>query len=536
MISDFFKNIINFNPAKTQIKSTMKKNLLFCLVLMVSVLQNTQGQQRYLDEVFNNVTVTSNITYGKNLSVLGVSPTAPVLSPLKLDFYEPTGDTFAARPLVVYMHTGSFLPILYNKTTTGSKSDSTAVAMCSQFAKRGYVVASIDYRLGWNPQALGAAGQDIRTGTLLQAVYRAIQDAKTAVRYLDSTSNHFKIDGSKIMLCGQGSGGYVALAYATLDDFNAEVAGLPKFISGTTDLTYGFQAGQPYVSPALMGDFEGFGGNATFNYPNLPTYSSAITMSVNMGGALGDSTWLENGDVPMVCFHVPSDPFAPYTQGMVVVPTTGDNVVYVAGSYNVINRAEGFGNNDVFNIPYNDPYTTRANQVNNGHEGLFPFIQAGPQAAPWEWWDSTDLYVMGSILTLSNGLVDTIIGNSLLTNPNMSKAKALAYIDSIQGYLAPRMVQALALPGMYVGLENVIDVAFTIDVAPNPSSDNFEILSRQSPIQSYELYDITGKLISSALLKDVASFIVNGKDFSKGIYLLSVNTQKGKAVKKLVVE
>ncbi len=511
----------------------MKRILLFCLVLMVSVLQNTQAQQRYLDEVFTNVTITSNITYGKNFQVL---TGAPVLSNLKLDFYEPTGDTLSARPLVVYMHTGSFLPILFNKTTTGSKSDSAAVAMCSQFAKRGYVVASIDYRLGWNPQALGMAGQDIRTGTLLQAVYRAIQDAKTAVRYLDSTSTHFKIDGSKIMLCGQGSGGYVSLAYATLDDFNAEVAGLPKFISGSDQAAYGFMQGDPYVNPGIMGDFEGFGGNAMFNYPNLAGYSSAITMSVNMGGALGDSTWLENGDVPMVCFHVPSDPFAPYTQGMVVVPTTGDNVVYVAGSYNVINRAGAFGNNDVFNIPYNDPYTTRANQVNNGHEGLFPFFQAGFQAAPWEWWSKPALYALGTAFGISNGAVDTIDMNSLLTNPNMSKAKALAYIDSVQGYLAPRMVQQLALPGMYTGIENVIDVSITIEVAPNPSSDNFEILSRQSPIQSYELYDLAGKLISSATLKDVASFTVTGNDLSKGIYLLTVNTHKGKAVKKLVVE
>ena len=45
-----------------------------------------------------------------------------------------------------------------------------------------------------------------------------------------------------------------------------------------------------------------------------------------------------------------------------------------------------------------------------------------------------------------------------------------------------------------------------------------------------------GKLISSSILKDVASFTVTGKDLSKGIYLLTVNTKSGKAVKKLVVE
>ncbi len=497
--------------------------------------QTNAQQQRYLDEVFTDVTVTSNITYGQNFSVITGSP---AISDLKLDIYSPTGDTLSARPLIVYLHTGSFLPILFNKTPTGSRLDSATTEMCRQFARRGYVVASIDYRLGWNPTALGSAGQDIRTGTLLQAVYRALQDAKTAVRYLDSTSTTYKIDGSKIAICGQGSGGYVALAYVTLNNFNTEIAGLAsgKFLSGSDQPAYGFSIGSPYVNPIFMGDFEGLGGNPLLNHPNLPTYSSAVTMAINMGGAMGDSTWLQDGEAPMVCFHVPSDPFAPYTQGMVVVPTTGDNVVYVAGSYNVINRAEGFGNNDVFNIPYNDPYTTRANQVNNGHEGLFPFIQAGPQAAPWEWYSLNDLHTLGTLFGLTNGAVDTIYGGGLLTNPNMSKTKAIAYIDSIQGYLAPRMVQALALPGMYVGIENVINASITIEVAPNPSSADFEIFSRQSPIQSYELYDLTGKLISSAMLKDVASFTVTGKDLSKGIYLLTVNTKLGKAVKKLVVE
>ena len=259
----------------------MKRILLFCFLLTVSVMQNTNAQQRYLDEVFTGVTVTPNITYGKNYQVL---TGAPVLTDLKMDIYSPTGDTLSARPLIVYLHTGSFLPILFNKTPTGARTDSASAEMCRRFARRGYVVASIDYRLGWNPQAIGAAGQDIRTGSLLQAVYRALQDAKTAVRYLDSTSTTYKIDGSKIVMCGQGSGGYVALAYATLNNFNTEIAGLAsgKFLSGSDQAAYGFMTGDPYVNPTLMGDFEGFGGNAALNYPNLPTYSSAVTMVVNM--------------------------------------------------------------------------------------------------------------------------------------------------------------------------------------------------------------------------------------------------------------
>lgn len=74
------------------------------------------------------------------------------------------------------------------------------------------------YRLGWNPQS---SDQDVRTGTLLNAVYRAIQDAKTSVRFLRENfsvgGNTYKVDTSKVIVGGQGSGGYVAFAYASLD-------------------------------------------------------------------------------------------------------------------------------------------------------------------------------------------------------------------------------------------------------------------------------------------------------------------------------
>ncbi|HAP00526.1 MAG TPA: hypothetical protein DCQ93_01250 [Bacteroidetes bacterium] len=526
----------------------MKKNLfLIGCVLLISLTQ-LKAQQRYLDEVFSNVTITPNITYGSNYSILTGTPS---LTDLKLDVYQPTGDTLAARPLIIYLHTGSFLPILFNKQATGSRTDSATVEMCKQFARRGYVAASIDYRLGWNPQALGASGQDIRTGTLLQAVYRALQDAKTAVRFMrmtvDSLSNIYKIDDSKIVVCGQGSGGYVALAYASLDNFSTEVAGLVKFLAGADDATYGFVSGQPYVNQAAMGDMDGLGGIAPYNQANHTSYSSAVNMVVNMGGAMGDSSWLEAGDVPIVCFHVTNDPFAPYNRGMVVVPTTGDNVVYVTGSKSVVRLSNTLGNNSVFNIPYNDPYTTRANMVNEGHEGLFPFIEPNPQlfipmdpfdgqAGPWEWWDTTALHALGTAFGISNGAVDTIDMSAHLTNPNMSKAKGLAYIDSIQGYLAPRMVQQLALPGMYVGIDQAANPSFTIQVFPNPSNGNFEILSRQFPVSSYELFDFTGKSLLSEKLNAASSFSINSENFSNGIYLLKVHTQAGTALKKIIIE
>src|SRR5690606_29502488 len=99
------------------------------------------------------------------------------------------GDTETARPLVLYFHTGNFLPFRnpanpsqlgFNNSCGGERTDSAAVEICTRLAKMGYVVASVDYRLGWNP----LASTDVaRRFGIINAAYRGVQDARTAIRY-----------------------------------------------------------------------------------------------------------------------------------------------------------------------------------------------------------------------------------------------------------------------------------------------------------------------------------------------------------------
>ena len=286
----------------------MRKNLpvLFVILAMMTAVQ-TVFAQRYTNEIFTSVQVTPSVVYGMNKEVL---TGAPVMKNLTMDVYEPAGDVQTTRPLIIYMHTGSFLPPVINGNPTGSRYDSTVVEMCKQFARRGYVVAAMSYRLGWNPVS---SDQDVRTGSLLQAVYRAMQDAKACVRYFREeatvNANPFRVDTSKIILGGQGTGGYIAMAYASVDKLSE--INLSKFISNTTNMSYGFIAGQSYVLQPIWGDFDGYGGDTTYNYPNNHVgYNNRVQFVFNMGGALGDSSWLEAGDAPMVAFHVAGDPFA----------------------------------------------------------------------------------------------------------------------------------------------------------------------------------------------------------------------------------
>lgn len=523
----------------------MKRQLPTLALCAVGIFASLQvSGQRFLSEVFPSVQVTQDVIYANNYEVLTGTPVA---KDLMMDVYEPSGapDPMPQRPLIIYLHTGTFLPPTINRTPTGSRRDSATVAMCMQFAKRGYVVASIYYRLGWNPAATGGgANEDIRRGTLLAAVYRSIQDAKAAVRYFRkdaATTDVFKIDPNKIILGGQGSGGYTALAYATLND-PSEIA-LPKFIANYTIPAYGFVAGQPFVNQAVLGDFDGYGGLPGVNNPNNSIgYPNNVQFVFNMGGCIGDSIWMAPGDAPMVAVHVVGDPFGPYGYGPVINPTNGDFVVDVSGSKEVIKLANNFGNNNCFNSAgFTDILTTKAiaiQQAVNGnstaYDGLYPFV-TNPlvQSGPWEWFDSltTVAVAVASGLTALEG--GQIYANALLTNPDMSKAKALAYIDTIQKYFNPRIVYCLNLP---TSVGEISQSQAAVSIFPNPVTSEIKVnaLTPGQLIESIEIADLSGKRVYMNSYQNASKVTIDRNGIASGIYFINVRSNLGSINQKLV--
>ena len=536
----------------------MKRSLPLFACLLLAITTTRVFGQRYLSEVFTSVNVTYNKAYAANYEFITGSP---VFDSLRMDIYEPVGDTATKRPLVLYLHTGSFLPILINGTATGDMRDSATVEMCKQFARRGYTAVSMDYRVGWNP-----IGSDvnIRTGTLLQAVFRSLQDAKACVRYFKMTAqdmgNPWKIDTNRIIMGGQGSGGYLALAYATLND-PGEIT-LLKFIATASFPEYGIFQGAPYVITDIWGDFEGFGGVDTLNHDNWPGYTSNIQFMFNMGGAMGDSSWIEDGDIPMVCFHVENDPFAPYgvvnshcgipCSCPVIVPTTGQFVVNVAGSHCVMEKADDVYDNNAVLHEYadnaTDPYTIRANSINNGLEGLFPFQMPNPQiiipgdpfdgqAGPWEWWDTTALKLIAPFYGVSPAQAVVIAKSGLLTNPLMSKTQALNYIDTIQEYLAPRIVQTLGLPGM-VGINEVMLFNQNATMFPNPAIDatTIELNEPSQTINYVKIYDVTGRMVRE--ISNIGTYRANiyRAGLTAGVYFVKVGVKDKELNAKLMFE
>ena len=565
----------------------MNKKLLLAIPLAV-VAFSAHAQERYLSEVFtpSQITITNDVIFGTNIDFLtsdfsnpamygpevgqlqalvtsGQLIPPPFFNPqdastalkvtnLRMDVYEPnqTADSETARPVFIFVHTGNALPPPLNGSPNGTRKDSSAVVICKQMAQRGYVAISMSYRAGWNP--IGST-VEIRRGTLLNAIYRAIHDVKQCVRNLkadEAGANTYAIDPTKVILYGEGTGGYITLATATLD--RPSELYIDKFLPDP------FEPNVGYVDSTVVGNIEGFGGSLALYRPN--GFNSDINFCVNAGGALADTSWLAPGDVPMVAFHTVFDPFAPFGAGTVIVPTTGEQVVDVLGSNVFIPLANAYGNNSSFaNVVANDPYTTRARSLYNTDqthssvtvhidaegEGLFPLVtpnwpalQPGlglmEEAGPWQWWDPTGALALTVVVP---GPPPITAGQaSQASNPNFGPIKGRAYIDTIMGYMNPRIVCALDLgPCLATGIPESNPVAVGVDMFPNPAHDVVRISSANATIRMVDVYDINGRRVHAENVENKA-FNLHRNGLKAGAYFVTLTFDQGTVTRKLMLD
>jgi len=274
----------------------MKKLFLTSVILPLTSYflfsQTYCGSSRYDTVVFPTViTADSNVVYGWNKDLNNAMDT------LKMDVYQPAGDVATQRPLLVMAHGGSFVG--------GSKKD--LVALCTAFAQRGYVTASIDYRLGM--------GFPIDSIHAMSAVWRAVQDMKAAVRFFRkdaATANLYRVDPNMIFTGGASAGGIMAVHYAYLDK--------PAEIPSTIDTI-------------ALGGIEGNSGNAG--------YSSSVKAIVNICGAIADTSWIQPGDVPMVSAQGNNDNTVPYCSNIIYLSVFP--IMTVHGSGTMVKRMNHLG-------------------------------------------------------------------------------------------------------------------------------------------------------------------------------------------------
>ena len=147
----------------------MRLNLSILLLQFIFTFSIIKSQTRYKDEIFSEIVKTENVVYGNapDLPFIFVFEWNTFDVDLTMDVYEAYGDTIKNRPVIIFLHPGAFF--------TGNNEVDDMVSLSISAAKRGYVAVSLTYRLGLNVLS-SYSGE--------RAVYRGVQDASAAIRYL----------------------------------------------------------------------------------------------------------------------------------------------------------------------------------------------------------------------------------------------------------------------------------------------------------------------------------------------------------------
>lgn len=173
----------------------MKKTLHLCLLATVCCLaahaQNCNNKRFTEFNYFGRDSIGFQTgSYGTARNIAGQ------MQSLKYNVWYPklALDPLAKRPFILMVHGGGFV--------SGERQDLDTI--CLMFARRGFVAATIDYRLKYDTQCRD-------TLTKVFAVYRAVQDAHAAMRYFTANANSLRIDTIKLFVGGGSAGAATVL-------------------------------------------------------------------------------------------------------------------------------------------------------------------------------------------------------------------------------------------------------------------------------------------------------------------------------------
>jgi poly(3-hydroxybutyrate) depolymerase len=250
----------------------MKKTYLILILIFLSSFAFSQCNGRYQTEIFSTVTVTE-VNYSDVFSD----------NAHKMDIYTPDGDTEINRPLILFMHGGSFYG--------GDKTDLDCQDFCETFAKKGYVTASVNYRL---VSLINIGSFLTNHDEQYEEVLKATVDIKAAIRYFRkefANGDTYGIDPNTIFVGGTSAGGVTAVHLAYIDN----ISDLP-----TTPLD--IQA----VATSL-GGLEGDAGNIG--------YSSEVSGVISFAGGINTLSWIDANDEPLVSCQGDADQTVNYNCG-----------------------------------------------------------------------------------------------------------------------------------------------------------------------------------------------------------------------------
>ena len=523
----------------------------FLLLALLTAVGSATGfaQVKYVDAQYP-VIVDDLRTYGENFSYLniflGIPDAMPEITPLNYRTFRPDNDD-TERPVVVISHTGSYMPIPFNGGLTGGINDRAVIELASRFAARGYVVVTPENRAGWATQSRDI---DVQTSTLLLASLRGSQDMHMMRRYLSNTvaneDNFLGIDSSRVMILGLGTGGYNALNSNFLDSAD-EVNRLSKFINPSTQ--------ELYYNPMIDGDVYGVEPAAT-NNPQWTEHANGWTFVANLGGAMGDSSWIDGRPIeaPVVGMMSTEDLNAPFGIESIQVPTTMNTVLQDApGGRIVVEIANEIGLNDIMDttnqrlLAIDDPVTERIQELSDvpfvtpiqgfqttlATENFYPFladVNTGI-ANRYNWIDTaTQGPAVRAFIAATNFPLSyaQLLGlEQQANNTILDQANAARYQDTIMQFLVPRAYAAMQLNDLAVSTLDLKPQDVELVLSPNPTRDEITVqVSDDYTIESIRVLNLQGAVVQE-LIADNTRVELDLSGQPAGVYYAFVTTDRG---------
>lgn len=236
---------------------------------------------------------------------------------LYLDIFKPINDSNCNRPIVVLVHGGAWV--------LGSKEDVDLIYLSRQFARRGYIVANVNYRLGTHKPsnwAMYAAcdtnkaapeGYICDSAEIYRANYRAMQDVKGAIRFMKNRSVQDSSDFNNVFVAGESAGGFIALSVAFMTDESEKplnCSAINNAPSPDTDFNaYGCIPTPNDLSRPDLGPVDGI--------LNLGTHDASVQGVGSFFGGMLDMNMVGSTPInlPVYLFHQGSDVIVHYNYG-----------------------------------------------------------------------------------------------------------------------------------------------------------------------------------------------------------------------------
>ncbi len=423
-----------------------------------------------------------NVSYGQATDYAGNQVD------LVLDIYKPKMDSNCLRPIIVLVHGGAWI--------AGSKEDVYMKLMSREFAKKGWVVANINYRLGthkaasYNMYALcnnsisAPCGYISDSAEIFRANFRGMQDAKGAIRFMKNRNAIDSTDVNNVFIVGESAGAFIAYATAFTDQAS-EKSSLCNAISDAPnpDNNLNIYGCIPANNSLSRPDLGSIDGNL-----NLGNFNASVKGIGSFYGATFDLSLINQlVDTPCVyLFHQGADVVVNYEYGRVLGRTSWE-------CYAQTNLCQSY---------YFYPHAF-------GNESLKQFYSSLGAAAP--------LY-QADIVYNFNYLNNCFSNGHSIDNFNLR-------VQNMTGLFANKIALSPNNPQANCSLIDVKQIdkqSKNIAVYPNPTHHHLNIKVFDELIgKYYTIYDVIGNTVLTGKITSNLTVIEIDK-LQQGFYMLNV--------------